>query len=448
LSTDASRKLSKSYGTAIPDRCEVLVIGGGPAGSSVAALLAKQGVDVVLLEKATHPRPQVGESLIPHVWKYADQTGASPLIEKEGFVAKAGGIAVWNGKIHRIAFSEFGFTRPALHVERDIFDELLLNHAESLGARVFQQVTVREAELGLDSPRVRYVDRRGDDACEGQLNCRFVVDASGPSALLAGQFKSRRLVDSRMRFLSLWGYFKNSRFVGADGRGYPAADIGKVRPVTFVTSFEDGWIWHIALRKLTSVGLVINTDRARAMDKAGRERFFLDTLRCAPYLDRLLDNAEYVEGSFSERPDYSYYSTKLCGDNFYCIGDAASFVDPIYSHGVLNAFYNATMTALAVCESLKDPARRTRHAQLCENRLRQFYGFSRSLALGEFGGDGVDTELVRRFMRQVPTVELELMLAASSISDRSENFHRLALDAGLELNPARAGAHLMDELVL
>lgn len=448
MSTDALRKPRTSYGAAIPDQCEVLVIGGGPAGSSVAALLAKRGVDVVLLEKARHPRPQVGESLIPHVWKYADQTGASPLIEKEGFLAKAGGIAVWNGKIHRIVFSEFGFTRPALHVERDIFDELLLNHAESVGARVFQQVTVREANLGLDSPQVHYVDRRGDDAYEGQLNCRFVVDASGPSAVLAGQFKSRRLVDSRMRFLSLWGYFKNSRFVGADGRGHPAADINKVRPVTFVTSFADGWIWHIVLRKLTSVGLVINTETARAMDKAGREQFFLDTLRRAPYLDRLLDKAEYMEGSFCERPDYSYYSTKLCGENFYCIGDAASFVDPIYSHGVLNAFYNASMTALAVCESLKDPARRARHAQLCENRLRQFYGFSRSLALGEFGGDGVDAELVRHFMRQVPPVELELMLAASSISDRSENFHQLVREAGLGLHPARAGAHLMEELVL
>ncbi|MDO9236254.1 MAG: NAD(P)/FAD-dependent oxidoreductase, partial [Aquabacterium sp.] len=389
-----------SINTEIPKQCDVLVIGGGPAGSSVAALLAKQGVDVVLLEKVTHPRPMVGESLIPHFWKYADQTGVSPLIEKEGFVAKAGGITVWNGKISRIAFSEFGFTRPALHIERDVFDELLLKHAESLGAQIFQQVAVRWGDLSSDSPRVRYLDRRGNANHEGSLDCRFVIDASGSSALLAGQFKSKQLVDTRMRFLSLWGYFKNSRFVAADGRSHAAADIGKIRPVTFVTSFEDGWIWHIAMRNTTSVGLVINTDRARSLDSAGRERFFLDTLRRAPYLDRLLESAEYIEDSFCVRPDYSYYSTRLCGENFYCIGDAASFVDPIFSHGVLNAFYNASMTALAVCESLKDPARRVRHAQLCENRIRQFYGFSRSLALGEFGGDGVDAELVRRFMRQ------------------------------------------------
>lgn len=437
-----------SMNTEIPKQCDVLVIGGGPAGSSVAALLAKKGVDVVLLEKASHPRPQVGESLIPHFWKYADQTGASSLIEKEGFVTKAGGITVWNDKISRIAFSEFGFTRPALHVERDIFDQLLLKHAESLGVSVFQQVAVQGAELGSDLPKVSYLDRRGDDTNAGSIVCRFVIDASGPSALLAGQFKSKQLIDSRMRFLSLWGYFKNSRFVAADGRSYPVEDIGKVRPVTFVTSFEDGWIWHIAMRKLTSVGLVINTDRARAMDKEGRERFFLNTLKSAPYLDRLLENAEYAEDSFSERPDYSYYSTKLCGENFYCIGDSASFVDPIYSHGVLNAFYNASMTALAVSESLKNPAYRARYAQLCENRIRQFYGFSRSLALGEFGGDGVDALLVQRFMRQVPPVELELMLAASSMSERSENFHRLVRDAKLALHPARAGAHLMEELLL
>ena len=432
---------------AIPKHCEALVIGGGPAGSSVAALLAKQGVDVVLLEKALHPRPQVGESLIPHFWKYADQTGITPLIEQQGFVAKAGGITVWNDKITRIAFSEFGFIRPALHVERDVFDELLLKHAESLGVSVFQQVAVRKAELGTDLPKVSYVDRRGDAVSEGSIECRFVIDASGSSAVLAGQFKSKRLVDTRMRFLSLWGFFKGSRFVAADGRSYPATDIDKIRPVTFVTSFEDGWIWHIAMRNYTSVGLVINTDRARAMDKAERERYFLYTVKSAPYLDRLLDHAEYMEDSFCERPDYSYYSTKLCGENFYCIGDAASFVDPIYSHGVLNAFYNASMTALAVSESLKAPAYRARHAQLCENRMRQFYGFSRALALGEFGGDGVDAVLVRQFMRQVPPVELELMLAASTMSARSENFHRLVQDARLDFNPARTGAHHMEALL-
>jgi flavin-dependent dehydrogenase len=251
-----------------------------------------------------------------------------------------------------------------------------------------------------------------------------------------------------MRFLSLWGYFKNSRFVAADGKSHPASAIGKTRPVTFVTSFEEGWIWHIALRKLASVGLVINTDRARGMDKPGREQFFLETLRRTPHIARLLESAEYQEDSFFERPDYSYYSTRLCGENFSLIGDAGSFVDPIYSHGVLNAFYNAAMVALAVRESLKHPDRRARHAQLCENRMRQFYGFSRSLALGEFGGDGVDAELVKDFMRSVPPVELELMLAASSMSDRAGNFHHLVRDAQVAnlATEAPERVHFMERL--
>jgi flavin-dependent dehydrogenase len=435
----------------IPNSCDVLIIGGGPAGASAAAVLARAGIGVVLLEKALHPRPQVGESLIPHFWKYTDQTGASALIEQEGFVAKAGGITVWNGRIHRIAFAEFGFERPALHVERDIFDALLLHHAAALGAQVYQQVAVKQVDFSVAlRPYARYLDRRGGQVEAGGIHCRHVIDASGASALLAGQFQSKRLIHSRMRFLSLWGYFRNSRFVAADGKSHPAAALGKVKPVTFVTSFEAGWIWHIALRRLASVGLVINTDRARGMDKAERERFFLDTCRQAPYLESLLESAEYVEDCFFERPDYSHYSTRLCGENYALIGDAASFVDPIYSHGVLNAFYNAALAALAVQESLKDPARRARHAQLCENRMRQFYGFSRSLALGEFGGDGVDASLVRNFMRSAAPVELELMLAASFMSERSENFHRLAQEARLgQLAPrATERVHFMERLEL
>lgn len=433
----------------IPRACEVLVIGGGPAGAGAAALLAGAGLDVVLLEKARHPRNQVGESLIPHFWKYADRMGVSPLIEQEGFVAKAGGITVWKGNIHRIAFAEFGFDRPALHVERDRFDALLLQHAAARGTQVFQQVAVREVDFGdAWRPRVLYLDKRGGGQEQGAIACRYVIDASGPGTVLAGQFKSKRLIDSRLRFLSLWGYFRGSRFVGGDGKSHPPDAIGRVRPVTFVTSFEDGWIWHIALRRTTSVGLVIHTERTRGMNRAERERFFLDTCRTSPYVDRLLAGAEYEENSLCERPDYSYYSTRLCGENFYCVGDAGSFVDPIYSHGVLNALYGASLAALAVQESLRDPARRARYAALCDKRMRQFYGFSRMLALGECNGDGVDVGLVRQFMRSVPPVELDLMLAASHMSERSCNFHHLAREAGLHHagpgTPART--HHMERL--
>lgn len=416
----------------LPASSDVLVIGGGPAGSSVATLLAKQGIDVVLLEKAKHPRPQVGESLIPHFWKYADMTGVSPKLEAERFLAKAGGISVWNDKIHHISFAEFGFTRPALHVERDRFDEILLRHAEDNGVQVFEKVTVKHVALAdPGQPIVHVVDKRGASTAEHRIKSRIVVDASGHSSVLASQLKTRRLISSKLKFLSLWGYFDNARYVASDGSSRGPEDLQTVKPVTFVLSFAEGWIWHIPLRRETSVGLVVNTERTKGMSRSDRQRFFLETCASVPYLKDLLEPATYRQDSLCFRPDYSYYSTAPCGENYYCIGDAAAFVDPIYSHGVLNAFYNAAAASMAIVESLKDPARRLRYAKLCENRMQQFYGFSRALALGDFGGDGVDPDLIKSFMRSVPTRELELMLAASHITSRSANFRRMAKEAGL-----------------
>ncbi|BCX80837.1 hypothetical protein MIT9_P0413 [Methylomarinovum caldicuralii] len=413
-----------------PRHCDIAVIGAGPAGSSAAALLARDGFDVVVLERARHPRPMVGESLIPHFWKYTDLTGATPAIEAEGFVAKAGGITVWEGEIHRIRFADFGFERPALHVERDVFDHLLLRHAERCGARVFEQVTVTDVAPG-EEIRLRWADRRANPPAQGFLRCRYLVDASGASSLVARRLGRRHLARSPHQFLSFWGYFENSRFIDGEGRARDFEELKAVRPVTFVCAYEDGWIWHIPLRRSTSVGLVIYRDRVRGLEGAARQRYFLETCARAPYLRELLAPARFVEGSLSGRPDFSYHVAQVAEDNLYCIGDAGGFVDPIFSHGVLNAFYGALLAALAIRESLRDPARRQRHAQLCAHRLHQFYSFSRALALGDVGGNGVDFELVKRFMRSVPQRELELMLAVSHITHRTRHFRRLIEASGL-----------------
>jgi flavin-dependent dehydrogenase len=438
----------------IPACCDVVVIGGGPAGSSVAALLAKAGIEVVLLEKTRFPRNQVGESLIPHFWKFADLTGVSEKIEREKFITKAGGIIAWDGNIHQIAFSRFGYRRPALHVERDRFDTILLRHAESLGAQVSEEVLARRIDLSSEQEAiVHYHDKRADgksrpfrperngtdSGCpkgrrqgwRRSIVCRIVVDASGPSSLLANQLNARQSISSHLKFIALWGYFKNARYLGLDGKSYGPEQLTAVKPATFVQSYRDGWVWHIILRNSTSVGMVIHTDRLKGMDNGDRKRFFLDTLNSLPYLQKLLAPAEFIEGSIQFRPDYSYYSTQPCGANFYCIGDAAGFVDPIYSHGVQNAFYNAATAAAAIQATLHDPKNRHRYSRICQSRMQQFYSFSRSLALGDHGGDGINRELVKSFMRSMPPLELELMLAASEVTNRADNFRRLAHDAGL-----------------
>ena len=120
------------------------------------------------------------------------------------------------------------------------------------------------------------------------------------------------------------------------------------------------------------------------MNKQQWEAFFVNTCRQQPYLQQLLEPATLIENSIQFRPDYSYFSTQICGENYYSIGDAAAFVDPIFSHGVQNAFYNAAVTALTIKESLKTPEKRLRLSRLCENRMQQFYGFSRALFAGRF----------------------------------------------------------------
>ncbi|MEE9344014.1 MAG: tryptophan 7-halogenase [Methylococcales bacterium] len=435
----------------IPQQCEVLIIGGGPAGSSAAALLAQSGIHTVLLEKAQHPRQQVGESLIPHFWKYADQTGVSAKIEQQGFVTKAGGITVWNGDIHRISFADFGFTRPALHVERDEFDELLLRHAQSCEAQVFETVVVRQINLHSEFSSVEYLDKRNAHSpIKASIRCRYLIDASGYHTVLGNQLNNKRQIDNHRRFMSLWGYFKNARYFAADGKSYAADQLQAVKPVTFVSSFQEGWVWHIPLRHTTSVGLVLDTDKAKGMTYQQREQFFLSICAQVPYLNQLLKPEDYVAGSLCARPDYSYFVTPVCGENYYCIGDSGGFVDPIFSHGILNAFYTSALAVASIQESLKHQSQRLRYAQICENRIRQFYSFSRALALGDFNENGVEFKLISSFMRSVPRQELELMLAASHITHRGSNFRKLMEAAGLigQHNQVTDRARLINALIV
>ncbi len=419
----------------IPKKTDIVIIGAGPAGSSAATHLAHAGYEVVILEKTIFPRNQVGESLIPHFWKFTDTLGVSNKIEAEGFIHKAGGITVWDGKIQQILFSDFGYQRSGLHVERDIFDNLLLKHAQATGAYFFQQIAVRKVDFSdPSSPIVYFTDRHSDTNQLCFIKCSYVIDATGHNSLLAQQFGTRQTISHKMNFLSMWGYFKNSRYPGIDTQSHSLKSINKISPVSFVISYEDGWLWHIILRNKTSVGLVVHTDKTKGMNKQQREAFFKQTCYERPYLKDLLAPASFINNSLQYRPDYSYYSTQICGDNYYCIGDAAAFIDPIFSHGVQNAFYNAALASLAIKESLKKPSKRKRYSQLCATRMQQFYGFSRALSLGDFGCHGVNREWVKSLMKAMPALELELMLVAAEMTNRSENFKQLAKEAGIWKN--------------
>ncbi len=408
----------------IPKSCDVAVIGGGPAGSTAATLLAQAGYDVVLFDKAKHPRYSVGESLIPHFWKYCEQTKVDQKVEADGFIQKAGGTVVWNGVIRQMQFKNFGYQRPALHVERDRFDDILLKHAAEQGAQVFEEVAVHHVHLPSNGGHAGADYRVKGDKTANQISCRFVVDASGQHAVIAKQL-GIRVIDEGFRFMSIWGYFDDSKYIGADGKAHGFADLRVAPPTTFVSNIDGwGWLWHIPQREHTSVGLVLPKEQMQAIKGSDEalEKYFLRRCCEIPYLNRLLENANYCEGSFHVVRDYSYRPTQLAGPGFFLLGDAAAFVDPIFSIGVVLAMFSAGLASWAIDRALKKNSLTDNSRALYSRHLQTYLELSRALALPSYGYSNEEMDSVRRSIKWESPLELELMHVVSTLTTRSENF--------------------------
>lgn len=433
--------------TMVPNKCDVVVIGGGPAGSTAAGMLAKAGLDVVLLDKVKFPRNTIGESIVPQVWKLAEILGVSKKLADEGFVAKAGGIAVWGDKISNLRFSEFGYKQPGLHTERDIFDNLLLRHASDLGVRVFQNVIARRADVSHPGrPRVLYDDRGSGRDVAGTIDARFIVDASGFSSLMSKQFNSRSFLQSDRKFLSIWGYYEDSRFFDCEGNSHPNTDLAHVKPVTLQVQHDDGWAWHIIMRKTTSVGFAMYSDRVRPMDAEDREAYFIERVAQTPHLNSLLSGARYIPGSLCYRPDYSYFTTSIVGADHICVGDAAAFVDPVYSQGVLGCMFHGVAGAWAITRSLEQPARKAEYLEMFRRRIMGLYSAARLIALGHFGAPGVDLELAKETARGLPPSEILLLYTAAWMTDRAQNIARLAAECGMDGSGLKPRMHSIARL--
>lgn len=175
----------------------------------------------------------------------------------------------------------------------------------------------------------------------------------------------------------------------------------------------------------------MDTHRARGMGKKAQEQYFRETCARIPYLRNLLEPATFIEGSMFFRPDYSYYSEKISGDGFFCVGDAAAFVDPIFSQGATAAVYNGIIANWAITATLKNARRKEFYRKVFDRQVLQYYGFIRLLTFGDFGAEGVDQELVSAMMKALPSHEIELSLAASMTTRRSENLRTIAQQAGM-----------------
>ncbi|MFI1996544.1 tryptophan 7-halogenase [Actinoplanes sp. NPDC020271] len=329
------------------DDFDVVVVGAGPAGSTLATLVAKQGHRVLLVEKETFPRYQIGESLLPStVHGICRLLGVTDELAEAGFPKKRGGTFRWgtNDVPWNFAFSVSpkitGQTSFAYQVERSRFDKILLDNAVRNGVEVRQSCTVT-AVVEDDERRVTgavYSDAGGN---QHRVAARYVVDASGNTGRLHGFAGGRREYSEFFRSVALFGYFEG-------GKRLPAPYSGNI----LSAAFGSGWFWYIPLSDtLTSVGAVVRREEAARIqgDPEVALRGLID--ECPLIRDYLAGATRVTEGQYGKlrvRKDYSYLNTVFWRPGMALIGDAACFVDPVFSSGVHLATYSALLASRSI----------------------------------------------------------------------------------------------------
>ena len=325
-------------------RCDVLVIGGGPAGSTAAMLLAEKGHRVTLLEKAHHPRFHIGESLLPANLPLFEKLGVRAEVEAIG-MEKWGAefISPWHEHRQSFEFADaWDKSMPrAFQVRRSEFDEILIRNAGRKGAEVIEGCRVREVEFLPDDEGV-IVRAEHDDGRSASWHCRFLIDASGRDTFLGNRFKAKQR-NPKHNSAALYGHFMGAQ-----------RNAGKREGHISIFWFEHGWFWFIPLADgATSVGAVIWPAHLRTRQKPVHD-FFLDLIATCPALATRLKNAELVSeveatGNFSYSCDHSH------GTHYLLLGDAYAFIDPVFSSGVMMAMKSAFEGAEAVDTCLRRP---------------------------------------------------------------------------------------------
>jgi flavin-dependent dehydrogenase len=393
--------------------CDIAVIGGGPAGSTAAALLAKRGYKVIALEKAHHPRFHIGESLLPMNLPVFERLGVLEKVRAMGVFKPGADFEANNER----GYNNYAFARAignspphAYQVWRQDFDKMLYDHARECGADAREGHEVVKAEQ--NGVRDTRLEVRADEGRSYSIQARYLVDASGRDAFVSSKRKLRRK-NNEHQSAAIFGHFR-----GALVR--PGEDAGNIS----IYRFEHGWIWMIPLPDgVMSIGAVCRPEYLK--ERKGRTiEFLLETLNKNPGLKQRIERAELI-GEVRVTGNYSYDSSRMGGPGWVLVGDAFAFLDPVFSSGVYLAMSGAEQACAVVDESLRDPAREDSLLRKLEKRQRA--GMARfSFFIYRFNGP----VLAQMFSEPRNTWQLEqgvISMLAGDLFDTPKVLRRLSL---------------------
>jgi flavin-dependent dehydrogenase len=334
----------------LPQYTDVVVAGGGPAGATIARLLAQFGYSVVLLEKRQFPRHQIGESLTPQILPILDFVGIRQQIEAAGFLRMVGHTVCWGSAQPRTSHYSPDRTRYGFQSWRADFDNLLLSHARAAGVHVNEGLAVDDVRLESGTNVTVYTRH-------GTLTANFFVDATGHAGILARQRLRQR--DTIYRTLAITGYWRHAA-------GPAGADFAN----TLLETYRNGLVWSVPLHNgLRNVTLLTDWDEGTQIRSTGLAEFYRTELQQAPYISSFLAFAQ-----LSHPPqvfDATWYTASdFAGERFLLVGDAGLFIDPLSSEGVHKAMASAITGAIVVNTILKRPTM-TRHAVRFYNESQQ-----------------------------------------------------------------------------